>query len=553
MLGDLVERLGELSPDQRDRVWELISTWKDTGPIDSQKATLRERIRLSALTRRRRHHKLDDGDRNCAEQAYALLAPRNPTGRHQWLFASQWVEESADELEDEDLDFQSREERISRQRRDALKEIWAESGPDGIKELCRSGDASTVIGWHIAEIQTRIERRVKFVQGMLAEQSIGLQDKYGKCVEGFLARLDLPARDAVLEGLFANSGFDEDGHIRLLVYAPFDSGTWKHVDRLPMPLKQRYWEVVTPRRGPHDASAFSTFVDELLKVNRPCAAFYVAHLDWERLDSLRLIRLLMEVATNGVEPSGLYRIDRYHVSKALDSLEQRGDTSRDELARLEFHFIEILDDTDHGIPNLEVQLSESPALFMQVLALAFKRNDGGEDPTEWQISDANNQDSIASAAYSLLTRAGRIPGTRADGRINLGELRTWLEQVRTLTREYGRIDIGDQMIGQLLSHCPPGEDGIWPCEPVREAIDDIKSQEIATGMSIGLRNARGATLRGKGGTQERELAGKYRNWSRELSFEHPFTAMLLEQIATSYDCEAIWWDNQENVLQRLEY
>lgn len=553
MLGDLVERFGVLSPDQRNRVWELISVWNDTGPSNSQKAVLRERIRLWALTRRKRHRNLDDDDRDCAEQAYALLAPQNSTARHQWLFASQWVEESADELEDEELDFQSREERIARQRRDALQEVLAESGLDGIKELCRSGDASTVIGWHIAEIHTGIEQRVKFVQGMLADRSIDLQDRYGQCVAGFLARLELPARDAVLEELLANCDFDKDGLIHLLVCTPFDSGTWQHVDRLPMPLKQRYWKEVNPRRGPHDASEFATFVDELLKVNRPRAAFYVARLNWERLDSPRLMRLLTEVTTNGAEPSGIYRIDRYHVSKALDSLEQRGDTSRDDLARLEFQFIEILDDTDHGIPNLEAQLSESPALFMQALALTFKRNDGGEDPTEWRISNANNQDSIASAAYSLLTRAGRIPGTQTDDSINIGELKTWLEQVRALAVEYGRVDIGDQMIGQLLSHCPSGEDGIWPCEPVRESIEDIGSQEIAIGMLIGIRNARGATWRGEGGTQERELAEKYRNWSRELTFEHPFTAKLLEQIAASYDHEATWWDNRESVRQRLEY
>ena len=190
---------------------------------------------------------------------------------------------------------------------------------------------------------------------------------------------------------------------------------------------------------------------------------------------------------------------------------------------------------------------------MQMLALAFKRKDGGEDPIEWRLSNPDSQDTIAVAAYSLLTNAGRIPGTQADANINIEELKTWLEQVRALAGKNDRAVIGDQMIGQLLSNCPPGDDGIWPCEPVREAIDDIGSEDIATGMLIGIRNARGVTCRGEGGTQERELAGKYRNWSRELAFEHPFTARLLKEIAVSYDDEATWWDNQENVRQRLEY
>ena len=50
-LGDLVERLQVLSPDHRNRVWELIAAWNDTDPTDTQKAALRERIRRGTLTR----------------------------------------------------------------------------------------------------------------------------------------------------------------------------------------------------------------------------------------------------------------------------------------------------------------------------------------------------------------------------------------------------------------------------------------------------------------------------------------------------------------------
>ena len=553
-LGDLIKRLGEMSTGQRNQVWELISTWNDTGPNDSQKAVLRESIKLCVLTRRSRHRKIDNEERDRVRQAYELLEPRSLVARYQWLFLNPWVQESADELEDEEFDYQKRDARIARQRRDALQEVWAESGLSGIKELCRSGGASSVIGWHIAEIHTEAKQRVKFIQDMLAEESSDLRDKCQQCITSFLAKLDLPERDIVLTEQLKHLDSDEDGRIRLLGCAPFDSGTWKHIDQLSMSFKQKYWKAVNPRWDRHDASAIATLVDELLKVNRPCAAFHVAHMDWERLDSPRLIRLLTEVATSTEEVPSHYRIDRYHVSKALDTLEQRGDTSRDDLVPLEYLFISVLDGSDHGIPNLEAQLSESPALFMRALALACKRNDGGEDPIEWQRPNSDNRDAVVSAAYCLLTKASRIPGTQADASINLKELKIWLEQVRTLAVKYGRVEIGDQMIGRLLSHCPPGEDGIWPCEPIREAIDDVRSQNIATGMSIGIQNARGATWRSDVGVQEHELlAEKYRSWSLELAFEYPLTARMLEQIAASYDHQATWWDNQNSVRQRLEY
>ena len=550
-LGDLVERLEELGPDHRRRVWELVSAWIGTGPTDNRKAALRERIRRSALTRRSRHRGIDAAERKCARKAYTLLEPQDVVTRHQWLFLSQWLDESADELEDEELDYQKREERIARQRCDALQEVWAESRLDGVKELCRSGNASRVVGWHMTEICTRAQQRADFLQDLLAEQSNDLRDIFEQCIAGFLAKLDLENRDAVLAKLLTRLDPDEDARIRILRCAPFDGGTWQHVDRLPEGLKRRYWEEVNPHWGPSDATAIATFVDELLKVDRPRAAFHAAHMDLKLIDSPRLVRLLTEVATNGAEPPAHYRIEGHYVSQALDTLEQRGDMSRDDLARLEFLFIRALDRSKHGIRNLEAQLAETPALFMQALALAFGRNDGGEDPAEWQRPNSDNRTAAARAAYSLLTNAKRVPGTQADGSIDLKQLKGWLEQVRSLTHEYGRSEIGDDMIGRLLSHCLPGDDGIWPCEPVREAVDDVGSQEVATGMLVGIRNARGATWRGEGGAQERGLAEQYRSWSREVAFEHPFTARMLAQIGASYEQDARFWDNQDSVRERI--
>ena len=550
-LGVLVDRLEALSSEYRNRVWDLISAWNDTGPSDTRKAVLRERIRRSTLTRRRRHHDADDTGRERARQTYDLLAPRNLIARHQWLFLHHWVEESAGELEDEEIDHQKREERIARQRHEALQEVWAESELIGIRQLCQGGDASRIVGWHMAEICTEVQKAVDFLEGMMAERSEELRDKCWQCIAGFLAKLELQDRDDILGRLLTGLGSDEDSCIRLLCHAPFDDGTWQQVDGLCERLKGRYWREVAPYWNWHDASAIATFVDELLNVDRPRAAFHAAQMDWKELDSPRLICLLREVATNGAEPPGYYRIDAHYVSKALETLEQRGDTSREDLARLEFLFVEALEHSRHGIPNLEAQLAETPSLFMEALAHAFKRNDGGEDPAEWRISNSDNRAAVARDAFALLTNASRIPGTQADASIDVDKLNAWLKQVRRLAREYGRIKIADQMIGQLISHCPPGADGVWPCEPVREALDGVGSQEIATGMVVGIRNARGGTLRGEGGAQERALAEQYRSWAREVAFEYPFTANMLEQVATSYDHEAKWWDNEDGVRQRL--
>lgn len=55
---------------------------------------------------------------------------------------------------------------------------------------------------------------------------------------------------------------------------------------------------------------------------------------------------------------------------------------------------------------------------------------------------------------------------------------------------------------------------------------------------IGVYNSRGFHACGDGGDQERALAEKHRNWARQLVFEYPYVANLVEGIAQKYDREA---------------
>jgi hypothetical protein len=190
---------------------------------------------------------------------------------------------------------------------------------------------------------------------------------------------------------------------------------------------------------------------------------------------------------------------------------------------------------------------------VQVLALTFKRNDDGEDPPEWRIQNEEKREAVWSAAYTLLDKIRRIPGTDNDGTIKTVDLKAWVMEARALCSEHGRADIGDQKIGQILAAAPVGADGVWPCEPVREALEDVASQEIAIGMGIAVYNSRGFHRRSEDGADERALASKYRAWSRQLAFEYPYVANLLEQIAARYDHDADREDSDAAVRRRLRH
>jgi hypothetical protein len=274
-------------------------------------------------------------------------------------------------------------------------------------------------------------------------------------------------------------------------------------------------------------------------------------MDLKNIETSLLKRLLGDVATVNAEPAGHFKLDAYYVSEALNSLDGRAGVTRDEMAQLEFLFIDALDHSTHGIPNLESQIAQSPARFVQAVALAYKRSDGGEDPPEWRIENPQQREAVASVAYRLLGQIRRIPGTDENGKIDTLALAAWLAEVRRLCREYARADIGDHFLGQLLSKSPEGENGMWPCEPVCEAMEEIASPEIGSGFDVGVYNSRGVHSRGEGGEQERELAAKYRAWAERLLFDYPYVGGVLEGIAVSYEREANWHDSEATITKRL--
>jgi addiction module HigA family antidote len=556
-LGDLVECLQGIGEPDQQTVWDLIRAWAATNPGDAAKHELRERIRRFALTRRARIRGVTSAAKSRAQEAYDLLGPRDVVMRHLWLFAQNWVEESADEFEDDNLNYQKREEHIAALRKAALQEIWSTSRYDGIMRLSELGDADGVIGWLLADGVISTEHYVGILDQLAGQTAPPSENKIDHLLSAFLGRLDGNVREQTTTQLLSShlraGTAGADKAIRVLKCSPLRAETWKHLDALPEDLRQRYWRETYVRWVRQDANELNTIVDRLMEVQRPRAAFNAVHLDFEKIDGQRLISLLRAVATSSAEPAKHFRFGQYEISQAFKSLKSRPSILPETLAQLEFMYVEVLDHSKYGIPTLERELAAEPMLFMQLIALVYHRSDDGQDPPEWATADDERRAAAAKASYSALRRAKRIPGTRDDGSVDGAALLKWVEDVRALGRTYGRVETTDTVIGELLAKAPTGIDGVWPCEGVRLALDTVASKRMVHGMCIGCYNLRGVQWRGEGGQQERDLAGQYRGWAKAIGFQWPFTASLLEQLARMYDRDAVWHDADANVRKRLNY
>lgn len=558
MLCDLVERLSALSASYQKRVWRLIEQWAMTLASDEEKAAMREKVRVSTLSRRAIRAAKREGTPAVAVSAkriYALLEPSSLIHKFGWLFRSSWIDESADELEDlEKYDYEAREERTLQLRKSALRDIVEKDGLVGLLELSTVGEAAWTVGMLAAEhVLSETQREDLLRLAMAAIRAEGSQKKTSTVLLRSLLRFGT-GREKVLTQLMADMSDAEKAAV--LLHAPFERDVWKLVDALEEPARRDYWQEVVVGPWFRVEEEKLEAVHRLMSASRPRAAFSCIRDEPEKLDVQLLFRLLTAMARESSDRAGEYQLDRHSLVQAFEHVSGSPALSLEEKAALEYAYMDALVATwekraPDRIPNLQRYIEAHPEIFVQQLVWAYKRSGEGADPDEWTVS-AEVAAVRAGQGYKLLDSLTRTPGHNGKGKLEAKVLERWVKAVRETSEEVDRLRIADNCVGKLFSHCPVGEDGVWPCEAVRDVLELVQSEEMMVAAAVGVYNLRGIHTRGEGGSQERSLADKYRAWSQALKITHPYVASrLLSRIVNSYEHDATREDTDADVRLRL--
>lgn len=557
MLCDLVSRLHALMFEDQERVWEIIGEWHSTGVSDEDIAKVREKIRVTVLSRRGR--KLADEQVQAsltkkAKAVYAAMQPNDIVNKHEWLFRQGWVEESADELAEDEMDFQARDQRIEKLRVDALADIVRERGIPGIFALANKGNSHYQIGMLVVSSILNDEQIEDMILQCLHHERA--RTECDGLVAGAVWKLGSVRRKAIYASLWDK--ITEVEALNLLLLSPYRTSTWALVDQLSADARALYWEEVSPQNVHDSPEERNESVRRLLAAERPRAAFASMHFKLDEIRPSLLVQVLSGMAKGGNDKPGEYPLHDYDVQRAFLLLNQNPDIPSEEKAGLEFAYLNVLARSfrggeGHQIPNLESYIEEHPEVFVQAIVWTYKRKDRGEDPPEFCVTEGSEH--LAKSGYRLLDAIERIPGqdkgTEEEQREKLAR---WIAAVRASCAELDRTEVADVCIGQLLSNASVGKDGVWPNEVVRDVMEELQSENISHGAQTGLYNSRGVHSRGEGGDQERELAGKYRNEADALQFSHPFvSSSLLMSMVKTYEREAEQHDTEAGIRRRLRH
>ena len=425
-----------------------------------------------------------------------------------------------------------------------------QTGFKGVMRLLSRCSDPNFVGNALVELIIGEEEMINFLRECLSTTG-QKETKVNGFIQGILRNIPISNQNLLLKKLMAER---ETEHIvKLFCCAPFEASTWRLLQECDISIQEKYWVNIQPNFRQFDEAELTVFVDRLLGAGRPQVVLSLVRFALSQIETSQLKRLLKEVSTTAPKEKDYpYIPDIYRISKALAELENRDGVSLDEKVYLEFKFARELVHSEHGLPNLERKIAESPITFVRLLSWVFRRKDGSTDPPEWMIEDFERQQ-ITSAFLMLFTKIKFIPGTSIKGKIDAEYLYRWITEARRLCTRYGRKEIGDEYIGRILSRAPADEDGTKPCIPVCEAMEKVGSKMLGEGFVIGVLSGCGVTSRamGEGGIQEREIAKRYRNYAKRRGLVYPYVSEVLKNVAKRYEEVAKFHDNEAELNQRV--
>jgi transcriptional regulator with XRE-family HTH domain len=537
-LKDAIEVFENLPPSARTKLFEQITNTHASELKTEDRRTLAEAVRQKVNRHRRFAHTdwaLKEPVLKELDRIRKRLEPEDAVARNAWLFGNYW--RVREEIAPADGD----EEAVERLRAKAINEVRSEKNWDGVLDLAKAAASPDEVGQAVG-VHAIDGDDLRVLPILLADGRRALAE----FAKGYVqARQSLQGWKWVEE--FALDRWSNEQLLAFALALPSQPEAWDIVAKRGPTAQVDYWKRVQQFCFSKNSADVSLACTMLMNAGRPFDA--VRQLAMARHRNVELDpALIVHVLERGRAPmsdpdqQSLYDHFQYDFAVLIQELQEfvdAGDTRVDvnAVAALEFVYFELLDGHLTGPKTLHTWLENEPKFFVDLLTVLCQRSDdkAGEPP---EPSESDRERAIQ--VYRLFNSWKRVPGSRSDGSVDEDTLRHWVQSVQSLADVEARREDADARIGNVLAWAPNEADGTWPCVPVRDAIEEFWSQELAQGFQMGIVAKRDAYWKApdEGGSQEREMAKQYLEWADAINIEWPKTAASLRRVAEHYEADA---------------
>lgn len=549
---ELIDRLPDFAPDCSaaiERLGEVAKQITAAADVDLLRTELRDLLH--------RHRTYQDADwamrpekLDVLEAVYESLAPQDLVSRYAWLFRN-----NAHLPQSRVKGWRAAEEELLEMRKRAALELFTTSGVAALFSVAAETSTAGFIGVALRQPGISEAQQQEILRAALQRDNSRERDIAYGLISATFRDMGEPWAEALMARAQAED-WGAQAIITILRALPQRRWTWNLAASAGAKIEREYWMTLPILWMEGEAADIEFAARKLMEVRR---AHHAVHMVGHELNKNLSTEVLVEVLRRAIgdakggdpDEGNEATMFQYHVAEILKVLDGRADVDEDTLFSLEWAYLRVLEYSGRRPLVLLKALAERPEFFIEVIKAIFRPSEESGVVDE-PPADAEHAQSIASQAYELLRVWDRVPGSDDNGQVEHAKLSAWVRRARILAAEAGREDIADQKIGDVMSASAVDPDGAWPQRAIRDVIEEVRSEELERGFSIGLYNRRGVTTRGMrdGGQQERDLAAQYRVYANATALEWPRTAALLESIAQDYEREARSHDER---AERLDW
>lgn len=293
-------------------------------------------------------------------------------------------------------------------------------------------------------------------------------------------------------------------------------------------VKKLYWNSFGRTCFVQNDKTAHLVIDEMLKYSNHMCIIEILDNCKEYFSEEEILEILEKI--RNYEVGNVTQMTQYHIENLLSKL-QDSFTGFDEIVR-----VAILELSYRGIINvthmkcLNRCLRESPLLYLQMLAVIFKTDDG------YCVDGVELDESNISSIYSLYHDLKFCPAEE-NGKIDAEKLENWIYDLEKGLKNNKQSRLIDMILGKLFAFSPKGRDGFYPAEEVRAVIENRYTKSLENEYVTTVYNSRGV-YSPTGGEEERSIAMKYKENADKIRLLSPNTAKIYDHLYEQYMYEA---------------
>jgi hypothetical protein len=470
------------------------------------------------------------------------LQPADAASLDAWLFADHIPHIEGFSVEE---DYKAWEQAVRERRRNAVAAVESQGGLQSVLSLADTAepDLTAQIGIALADAVGD-----KYTTELLSD--VGANDGSRAAIaSGWLTSRFEAGGWEWIDLILLRDDITDGQRAEILLSTHDFPEAWHRAEGLGAGVDAEFWRSFSPYGLGQGFEYVDDAVGRLAEHGRVAAALRLVVLYLMPPQAARvtvILELMRAYLGSGEVDPVVGALSRYDFTSLFAFLNTHAEADcKTEIAELEWSYLPAIG-YEPKLAALQHALLTDPAFFVRLLEVLYRPTDeqereqaGDEGTNEADEPDAYHL-RVASNAYRLLRSIDSLPGTSEDGRIDPDALGSWVTDVLERASSSNRLDVAKQHVGALLANAPSDPDGVWPCQTVRDFIEDLHSEHVDDGFRMAIFNRRGVTSRGlqDGGGQEMALVEKYRQAAASVADGWPRTAAVLRSLATAYESEA---------------